>query len=239
MLTMAAGFSVQIDDLRAAAAGFAQVHADAAGLLSADGLGGTEGMAGRDPVLAAWRARYDAVAAAQRTASVAAVATLGAIATKLVDTADTYLAADHAATPGARPPQGPPGGAEPSGRPAAATDAPPRPGSPGGAGPSGRAGSDPTTDATGSPPPPGSPGGAGPSGRPGADPPAGQAPPSSTGSAGPDVPDALAAYFPGGDPALLRTAAAAWSRLAEGVDCIVFRADTAFRQLGATGAGAA
>ena len=105
--------------------------------------------------------------------------------------------------------------------------------------PSGRAGSDPTTDATGSPPRPGSPGGAGPSGRPGADPPAGQAPPSSTGSAGPDVPDALAAYFPGGDPALLRTAAAAWSRLAEGVDRIVYRADTAFRRLGATGAGAA
>ena len=100
MLGMAAGFAVRIDDLRAAAAAFARLRADAEGLLAASGLGDTGGMAGRDPVLAAWRARYDAMAAAEWAAATAAVATLGAIATKLAGTADTYLAAEHDATGG-------------------------------------------------------------------------------------------------------------------------------------------
>src|SRR4029079_7151233 len=77
-----AGFAVRIDDLRAAAAAFARRRVDAEGLLAANGLGDSAGMAGRDPVLAAWRARYDAVAAAEWAAAPAAAATLGAIATK-------------------------------------------------------------------------------------------------------------------------------------------------------------
>ena len=95
---MAAGFSVQIDDLRAAATAFAQLRTDAEGVLGAGVLGGTGGMAGHDPVLAEWRARYDATAAAQWAASTTAVSTLGAIATKLSNTADTYLDAEHDAT---------------------------------------------------------------------------------------------------------------------------------------------
>jgi hypothetical protein len=98
MLTLPAGFSVQTEDLHAAAGAFARLHGDAADLLKAGGFAGTGGMAGRDPVLAPWRARYDAIAAAEWAASATAVTTLGAIATKLTDTANTYLAADDAAT---------------------------------------------------------------------------------------------------------------------------------------------
>ena len=84
-------------------------------------LGGTGGMAGRDPVLAGWRARYDAMAAAQWAASTTAVSTLGAIAAKLSNTADTYLAAEHDATARfgrqpATPPEGAAGDAKGRGR---------------------------------------------------------------------------------------------------------------------------
>ena len=112
MLGMA-GFAVRIDDLRAAAAAFARLRVDAEGLLAASVLGDSAGMAGRDPVLAAWRARYDAVAAAEWAAATTAVATLGAIATKLTGTADGYLAAEHDATGRlSPPPEGAAGGAQ-------------------------------------------------------------------------------------------------------------------------------
>ena len=184
---MAAGFSVQIDDLRAAATAFAQLRTDAEGVLGAGGLGGTGGMAGRDPVLAAWRARYDAMAAAQWAASTTAVSTLGAIATKLSNTADTYLGAEHDATARfgrqpAMPPEGATGDAE-------------RLGAPG--------------------------------------------PPPSTGAGGPDVPDVLAEYFPGGDPERLRAAAAYWSALADGMGRVASTGDAAFRRLTDSGDGAA
>jgi len=65
VLTTVAGFSVQIDELRAAAATFDRLRTDAESVLATSGLGKTGGMAGRDPVLAAWRGRYDAMAAAQ------------------------------------------------------------------------------------------------------------------------------------------------------------------------------
>jgi EndoU nuclease-like protein len=64
-------------------------------------------------------------------------------------------------------------------------------------------------------------------------------PPSSTGSAGPDVPDVLAEFYPGGDPALLRAAASAWSALADGMDRIAYAGDAAFRAVITTGEGAA
>ena len=160
MLGMA-GFAVRIDDLRAAAAAFARLRVDAEGLLAASVLGDSAGMAGRDPVLAAWRARYDAVAAAEWAAATTAVATLGAIATKLTGTADGYLAAEHDATGRLSPP--------PEGAAGGAQDRPGPPAQP----PFGR-------DGTG--------------------------PPSSTGAGGPEVPDALAAYYPGGEPERLRAA---------------------------------
>ena len=121
-----AGFAARIDDLRAAAAAFARLRADAEGLLAASGLGDTGGMAGRDPVLAAWRARYDAVAAVEWAAASAAVATLGAIATKLAGTADTYLGAEHDATGRlSSPPKGAAGGAKSrAGQPGAAAQPP-------------------------------------------------------------------------------------------------------------------
>ncbi len=189
---MAAGFSVQIDDLRAAAAAFTQLRAHAAGVLGAPGLGDIGGMAGRDPVLAAWRARYDAMVAAQWAASTTAVTTLGAIATKMADTADTYRAAEHDATTrmGGRP-----------GRQQGRRDRAPG------------AGVAPPPDAAG--------------------------PPSSTGPGGPDLPDTLAEYYPGGDPERLRAAAAYWSALANGMGRIADTGDAAFRRLAHTGDGAA
>ena len=198
MLGMA-GFAVRIDDLRAAAAAFARLRVDAEGLLAANGLGDSAGMAGRDPVLAAWRARYDAVAAAEWAAATAAVATLGAIATKLTGTADGYLAAEHDAT---------------------------------------------EHDATGRlrPPPEGAAGGAKDRPGPPAQPPFGRAgtgPPSSTGAGGPEVPDALAAYYPGGEPERLRAAGARWVALAEGMSRVAGAGDDTFRRLAATGDGIA
>ena len=65
------------------------------------------------------------------------------------------------------------------------------------------------------------------------------APPSSTGPRGPDVPDALAAYYPGGDPEGLRAAAACWSTVADRMGRITAAGDTAFRQFTDTGDGAA
>jgi len=189
-----AGFAVRIDDLRAAAAAFARLRVDAEGLLAANGLGDSAGMAGRDPVLAAWRARYDAVAAAEWAAATTTVATLGAIATKLTGTADGYLAAEHDATGRLSPP--------PEGAAGGAQDRPGPPAQP----PFGR-------DGTG--------------------------PPSSTGAGGPEVPDALAAYYPGGEPERLRAAGARWVALAEGMSCVAGAGDDTFRRLAATGDGIA
>jgi hypothetical protein len=180
-----AGFAVRIDDLRAAAAAFARLRVDAEGLLAANGLGDSAGMAGRDPVLAAWRTRYDAVAAAEWAAATTAVATLGAIATKLAGTADSYLAAEHDAT----------------GRLSAQ--------------PKGAAGG--VKDRQGPP----------------------AQPPSSTGAGGPEVPDALAAYYPGGEPERLRAAGARWVALAEGMSRVAGAGDDTFRRLAATGDGIA
>ena len=169
VLTMAAGFSVQIDDLRAPRPRRSPSCGPTPRACSARaGSGGTGGMAGRDPVLAEWRARYDAMAAAQWAASTTAVSTLGAIATKLSNTADTYLGADHAARIDATP--------APLGRCQTRRRRPERrPSQPRGRG------------RTRTPAP---------ASRPGR--PAG--PPPSTGPGGPDVPDVLAEYFPGGDP---------------------------------------
>ena len=94
MLGMA-GFAVRIDDLRAAAADFARLRGDAEHLLAANGLGDSAGMAGRDPVLAAWRARYDAMAAAEWAASTTAVATLGRSRRSWQARPTAYLAAEH------------------------------------------------------------------------------------------------------------------------------------------------
>ena len=215
MLGMA-GFAVRIDDLRAAAAAFARLRADAEGLLAANGLGDSAGMAGRDPVLAAWRARYDAVAAAEWAAATTAVATLGAIATKLGGTADSYLAAEHDATGRlSSPPSTDPGG---------------RGGPAGGNGPPGPGGGGPPSS-TGGPP----------SARPGGqeEPAGGGGPPSSTGVGGPEVPDALAAYYPGGDAERLRAAGARWVALAEGMSRVAGAGDDTFRRLAATGDGIA
>jgi hypothetical protein len=130
------------------------------------------------------------MAAAQWAASTTAVSTLGAIATKLSNTADTYLGAEHDARARfgrrpATPPEGAAGDAE-------------RVGTPGAAGP-----------------------------------------PPSTGPGGPDVPDVLAEYFPGGDPERLRAAAAYWSTLSDGMGRIANTGDAAFRRLTDTGDGAA
>jgi hypothetical protein len=275
-----AGFAVRIDDLRAAAAAFARLRVDAEGLLAANGLGDSAGMAGRDPVLAAWRTRYDAVAAAEWAAATTAVATLGAIATKLAGTADSYLAAEHDATgrlstqpkgaaggakdrpgPPAQPPFGrdgtgppPPAGAGGPGGPAGGngplSDAGgPRGVSAGGGGPLPSSGAGRTGGPTGSASssgtgaggsngptsPDGSPHGTGPSGQ---REPAG-GPPSSTGAGGPEVPDALAAYYPGGEPERLRAAGARWVALAEGMSRVAGAGDDTFRRLAATGDGIA
>lgn len=211
MLTMAAGFSVQIEDLHAVAEAFARLSDDAARLLRATDLAGTGGMGGRDPVLAAWRGRYDTMAAATWAASITATATLGAIATKLTATVDTYLAAEHAATP--RPTGQPP--------PDAGAQADPGHGpvAPGGA------------DARGWPAPDQPSAGR-------ADLPW-LSPPSSTGSGGPQLPDLVAEYYPDGDPTMLRAAATAWSALAEGLERLADAGDAAFQRLIATGEGAA
>ena len=278
MLGMA-GFAVRIDDLRAAAAAFARLRVDAEGLLAANGLGDSAGMAGRDPVLAAWRARYDAVAAAEWAAATTAVATLGAIATKLAGTADSYLAAEHDATgrlstqpegaaggakdrpgPPAQPPFGrdgtgppPPAGAGGPGGPAGGNGPLSDGGGPRGGrragrpaaeqwrGPSGRADGQRLVVGNGcgrlkwADEPDGSPRGTGPSGQ---REPAG-GPPSSTGAGGPEVPDALAAYYPGGEPERLRAAGARWVALAEGMSRIAGAGDDTFRRLAATGDGIA
>lgn len=112
VLTMAADFSVQVADLGFAADAFAELRVEAAFLMSGSALVGTGGMAGRDPTSAAWRARYDAVVAAEWAALGAAATTLGAIAQKLTSTADTYAAAVQAATAttGGPPPDRPPPG---------------------------------------------------------------------------------------------------------------------------------
>jgi len=219
---MAAGFSVQIEDLRAAATAFAQLRTDAERVLGAAGLGDTGGMAGRDPVLAEWRARYDATAAAQWAASTTAVSTLDAIATKLSTTADTYLVAEHDATRRfGRQPATPPASAADDARgrrvgapEAGAPSAAPEPGA-----------------ATTGPPSSTDPGGP--------DVSAAAGPPPSTGPAGPDVPEVLAEYYPGGDPERLRAAAAYWSALAEGMGRIASTGDAAFRRLTDSGDGAA
>src|SRR5690349_3616328 len=84
------------------------------------------GMAGRDPVMAAWRTRYDAVAAAEWAAATTAVATLGAIATKVAGTADSYLVAEHDATGRlSTPPTGAAGGAKDRRAPLGAPARPP------------------------------------------------------------------------------------------------------------------
>jgi hypothetical protein len=228
---MAAGFAVRIDDLHEAAAEFAQLRRDAEGLLAAGVLGGSGGMAGRDPVLAAWRTRYDAMAAAQWAASTAAVTTLGAIATKLADTADTYFATDHTAA--ARADRQPQATAGQAGGPGSAG---PRD-SPGGPGANGPPGSAAGPGGAGSPV---GPGGAGaPGGASGKGPPGDAGPPSSTGPGGPDVPDAIAAYYPGGDPERLRVAAAHWATLAEGMNRIAGGGDAVLRRLADTGDGVA
>src|SRR5689334_7572052 len=194
-------------------------------------------MAGRDPVLAAWRARYDAVAAAQWAASVTAVGTLGAVVTKFAATADTYLSAEHAAHAGVGPARGAggqgtrtPTAAPPRAGPAAAPAA-----RPDGGGPLMQPG------AAGVPSPGAGPGAGASSGAPGAGGASTGAggPPSSTGAAGPDVPDALAPYFPGGDPEVLRLAAGRWGALAAGMRRIATTGDDTFRRLTAGGDGAA
>jgi hypothetical protein len=216
VLTMAAGFSVQIDDLHAAADVFARLSEEAAGLMRGADLAGAGGMAGHDPVLAAWRGRYDTMAAAVWAASITATATLGAIATKLTATADTYLAAERASTP------------QPSILPQRAAGGPAPPNSAGlGDQPAAAGGADaPHRSAPGQPS----------AGR--ADL-AWRSPPSSTGSGGPPVPDLLAEFYPGGDPTMLRAAGAAWSALAEGLNRLAYAGDAAFRRLIATGEGAA
>jgi hypothetical protein len=65
----------------------------------------------------------------------------------------------------------------------------------------------------------------------------GAAPPSSTGPDG--VPDAVAAYYPGGDPGRLRAASAAWTALADGWTDLGLAGDSAFRSLLAANSGAA
>lgn len=63
-------------------------------------------------------------------------------------------------------------------------------------------------------------------------------PPSSTGATGLGVPAPLAAYWPGGDPGMLRDAAAAWCRLATALDDTALDADSAFRSLVSSNDGA-
>jgi hypothetical protein len=53
------------------------------------------------------------------------------------------------------------------------------------------------------------------------------------------VPDAIAAYYPGGDPERLRAAAAHWATLAEGMNRIAGTGDAVFRRLVDTGDGVA
>jgi Bacterial EndoU nuclease len=238
---MAAGFAVRIDDLHTAAGEFTQLRRDAERLLAAGALGGSGGMAGRDPVLAAWRARYDAMAAAQWAASTAAVATLGAIATKLAGTADTYVAAEHTAAARVdRPPHGVSGqedgrrtGAPAAGARAPGADGRSPPQSAGTFGASGHPSS--REDPAGGAGEPRSAAEAGGGPAPGAD----EGPPPSTGPGGPDVPDATAAYYPGGDPERLRAAAAHWAMLAEGMNRIAGNGDAVFRRLVDTGDGVA
>lgn len=95
------GFAVEVEDLRATAATFARLRdASAAASASASAqLAGTGGMAGDDAVLARWRQRYDPMVTAWWGAAGAAVTMLGSIATRMTDTGNAYLAAEHAATP--------------------------------------------------------------------------------------------------------------------------------------------
>lgn len=97
------GFAVTIADLGSAAAAFARLHADGAAAVAATAatLASGAGMAGDDLVLAAWRVRYDPMAAALWGAVSSAGRVLGDIAVRLTDTGNAYLAGEHAATPGA------------------------------------------------------------------------------------------------------------------------------------------
>lgn len=64
-------------------------------------------------------------------------------------------------------------------------------------------------------------------------------PPSVTGPSGGSVPASLAEFWPGGDPARLRRAAAAWTALSEALDDVALDADRAFRTLTAHNTGQA
>jgi len=160
------------------------------------------------------------MAAAEWAAATAAVATLGAIATKLAGTADIYLGAEREATNGLSTP--PKGAAGLTGGAASGAEL----GRSGGVGPPSGAG-------------PGRSGGVGPASGAGPGRSGGVGPPSSTGPGGPEVPDALAAYYPGGDPERLRAAGARWVALAEGMSRVAGAGDDTFRRLAATGDGIA
>jgi Bacterial EndoU nuclease len=121
VLVMArAGFVVQVADLRATAATFAQLAGDAAAARAAAGaaLSGTAGMGGHHGEMAALRARYDAVAAAEWAAAAAAGDMLAAIAGALTGTGDAYLATEHGVSPQASgpPPRLPDAGEPPPAR---------------------------------------------------------------------------------------------------------------------------
>lgn len=96
------GFQITLDDLRITAKAFADLQHRllTAMQLANASLAGTAGMAGLDHVLARWRDRYDpmtwAVARAVRSVSVV----LGVVAQKLTDTANAYIDAENASTPG-------------------------------------------------------------------------------------------------------------------------------------------
>jgi hypothetical protein len=64
-------------------------------------------------------------------------------------------------------------------------------------------------------------------------------PPSATGPSGGSAPPEVAEFWPGGDPARLRQAAAAWTALAEALDDAALDADRAFRTLTAHNTGQA
>ncbi len=171
-----------IEDLSASSRVFTRLHVDALDALAAaaTGLAAAAGMAGDDPVLAPWRAEYDALAAVVWPVLSTSTRLLAGIADRLVRTGNGYLDADRASggAVGGLLPEPPPAG----------------------------------------PTPPG--------------------PPSSTGPTGPGVPTELAAYWPGGDPSLLRDAARAWSVLADRLEDAASAADAGFRSLTGTGSGA-
>ncbi len=179
---MSDGFTVTIEDLSASSRVFTRLHSEALDALSgaAAGLTAAAGMAGDDPVLAPWRAEYDALTTVVWSVVGSSTGLLAGIADRLVRTGNGYLDADRASG-------GAGGGLLPE------------------------------------PPPPG---------------PAPARPPSSTGPTGPGVPAELAAYWPGGDPALLREGARAWSTLADRLEDGAFAADAGFRSLTDANSGA-